>query len=95
MQKEILAFLAAHNLVRWIMANAQGEPERFSFKGTVDGFRQWSIALAQISGKKKGQRKGLLWRDFLSVVASDLVPSRPGRREPRAVKKKDPNIPSC
>jgi hypothetical protein len=87
-RKEILVFLTAHNLVRWIMANAQGDMERLSFKGTLDGFRQWSIALAQIRGKKKGKMKVLLWRDFLAVVAADEVPSRPGRREPRAVKKR-------
>lgn len=87
-QKEILAFLTAHNLVRWIMAHTSGDIERLSFKGTLDGFRQWSIALAQIGGKKNGKIRALLWRDFLSVVAADEVPLRPGRREPRAVKRK-------
>lgn len=87
-QKEILVFLTAHNLVRWIMANAPGDLERLSFKGTLDGFRQWSIALAQMPGKKRGKRRALLWSDFLAVVAADEVPLRPGRREPRAVKKK-------
>lgn len=87
-QKEILAFLSAHNLIRWIMVHAPGDLERLSFKGTLDGFRQWSIALAQIKGKKKETMRALLWRDFLAVVAADGVPSRPGRREPRAVKKR-------
>lgn len=87
-QKEILVFLTAHNLVRWIMANAPGELERLSFKGTLDGFRQWSLALAQLRGKSKTRMKVSLWRDFLAVVAADEVPLRPGRREPRAVKKR-------
>lgn len=88
-QKEILAFLTAHNLVRWIMVHAPGgDLERLSFKGTLDGFRQWSLALAQVRGQKKAKRKAQLWRDFLAVVAADAVPARPGRREPRAVKKR-------
>lgn len=86
-QKEVLAFLTAHNLVRWIMVQVPGDLERVSFKGTVDGFRQWSLALAQLRGKKPGRRTSL-WRDFLAVVAADAVPLRPGRREPRAVKKR-------
>lgn len=89
-QKEILAFLTAHNLVRWLMVNAAaaGELERLSFKGTLDGFRQWSIALALLRGKRKANRRARLWREFLAVLAADEVPWRPGRREPRAVKKK-------
>lgn len=41
-----------------------------------------------MSGQRKEKRRALLWRDFLAVVATDEVPFRPGRREPRAVKKK-------
>ena len=89
-QKEILVFLTAHNLLRWLMVNAavEGQLERLSFKGTLDAFRQWSIALAQLKGQRKTNRRASLWRQFLAVVAADEVPWRPGRREPRAVKKK-------
>jgi hypothetical protein len=92
-QKELLVFCIAHNLLRWVMAHAahSGEVplERLSFKGSLDSFRQWSQALAQI-GKTKHQTKkrAQMWANFLQTLASDLVPDRPGRREPRAVKKR-------
>jgi len=51
LQKELLVFLTAHNLVRWLMAEAasqeQAPLERISFKGTLDALRQWSQAMAQ------------------------------------------------
>src|SRR5208283_2743293 len=47
--KELLVFLIAHNLLRWIMAQAaqagQVDLQRISFKGTLDAFRQFSEAL--------------------------------------------------
>ena len=50
-EKELLAYLIAHNLVRCIMAAAAGRYEvaleRVSFKGTVDAVRQYSAAIAQ------------------------------------------------
>jgi hypothetical protein len=59
------------------------ELERVSFKGTVDGLRQFTQTMTQAPSPK---RRRELWRDLLSHLARDLVPSRPGRREPRAVK---------
>ena len=92
-QKELLVFLTAHNFVRWMMAQAaqsqQRELERISFKGTLDSFREWSQAIAQV-GRAPAQRRKrtALWEEYLKGLAADLVPERPGRQEPRAVKKK-------
>ena len=61
--------------------------DRMSFKGTVDASRQYSIAIAQARSKKK-QRE--LIGELLRVIACDQMPDRPGRREPRAVKRKRP-----
>jgi hypothetical protein len=91
-EKELLVFLTAHNLLRWLMATVAQERnvdlERISFKGSLDGFRQWSQALAQLSRSrhKKAQREHL-WVRFIEILAADLVPFRPGRREHRAIKK--------
>lgn len=89
-KRELLVFLTAYNLVRWIMASAAAqenvEIERLSFKGTLDGFRAWSQAATQCQDKSKTPMK--LWKAFLRVVAADEVPLRPGRSEPRAVKKR-------
>lgn len=91
-QKELLVFLTAHNLLRWIMAQATTisavELPRISFKGSLDAFRQWSVALVQVRGPGKSHKQKRLWRQLLETLAADLVPYRPGRREPRAVKKK-------
>jgi hypothetical protein len=70
-------------------AAQQGEAhqERISFTGTLDAFRQWSVALALVRGPGKLSKQKRLWRELLHVLAADLVPERPGRQEPRAVKK--------
>jgi hypothetical protein len=60
-------------------------PERISFKGTVDAVDQYSVAISQTRSPKRQQQ---LVDDLLRVLAADLVPERPGRREPRAVKRR-------
>src|SRR5438093_335512 len=59
--------------------------DRISFKGTVDASRQYSIAIAQGRSKKRQQE---LVSELLKIIASDQVPDRPGRCEPRAVKRR-------
>jgi len=86
-RKELLAGLIAHNVVRCVMAASahahSAELERLSFKGAVDALRQYSAVLAQ--ARTKGLKRKL-WQDLLHSLAADLVPLRPGRTEPRAVK---------
>jgi Transposase DDE domain len=86
-EKEALAYLVAHNLIRCVMAEATAQYqvalERLSFKGTVDGLRQFTNAIAQARNQRMRQQ---LWEDLLWHIARDHVPWRPDRREPRAVK---------
>lgn len=88
-QKELLAYSIAHNLVRCVMAEAAARHEaaldRIGFKGTVDSLRQYSAAIAQARNEKKRRELG---EDLWHNLATDLVPWRPGREEPRAVKKR-------
>jgi len=88
-QKELLAYLVAHNLIRCVMAQAVArysvELERISFKGSLDALRQYSAAMAQARNPKLRRQ---LWEDLLRNLARDLVPLRPNRREPRAVKRR-------
>jgi hypothetical protein len=88
-QKEVLAYFIAHNLIRCVMSESAalyGAPlDRISFKGTVDALRQYSAAIAQARNRKMRRR---LWEDLLVNLARDLVPRRPDRREPRAVKRR-------
>ncbi|HNQ90934.1 MAG TPA: hypothetical protein PKM73_20150 [Verrucomicrobiota bacterium] len=60
-------------------------PDRLSFAGTLAACRCCGQALLQTRSESK--RRQLLAQLFLTI-ASDLVPHRPGRREPRAVKRR-------
>jgi Transposase DDE domain len=87
-RKELCMFLIAHNLLRCLIAQAatqaQIQPQRISFKGTLDGLRQCSIAMAQ--AKTKTIRRAV-WEQFISALGDNPVPERAGRIEPRAVKR--------
>ena len=87
--REIFALLIAHNLTRCIMAEAAGQHqvplERISFTGTLDAFRHFSAALARCRLRPQRRR---IWAELLRTLAADLVPLRPHRREPRAVKRR-------
>jgi hypothetical protein len=87
--KELEMFFIAYNLIRALMVEAgvihDVPMERLSFKGTVDAARQFSIAIGQARSRK--QQKQLI-AQLLEIIARDQVPDRPGRREPRAVKRR-------
>jgi DDE family transposase len=93
-QKEIHLRLIAHNLIRCTMAQAarehQAPLERISFKGSLDALRHFSQAIAGARSKMKRRK---LWAQLLETLSTDLVPHRPGRREPRAVKRKKNKYP--
>jgi hypothetical protein len=88
-EKELLAGLIAHNLLRCVMAEAAQTHAvplaRISFKGALDALRQFNHALGQA---RSGRQRKKLWGALLLTLARDLVPERPGRREPRAVKRR-------
>jgi hypothetical protein len=92
--KELEMFFIAYNLIRCLMVQASREHavdlQRLSFKGTVDGVRQFSVALAQARSRKKQTQ---LMEALLQTIAADEVPERPGRREPRAVKRRPKPFP--
>ncbi len=93
-QKEVLLRLIAHNLIRCTAAQAAVEHavalDRFSFKGSVDALRHFASAMAQARSHNKRQQ---LWAQLLHTLATDLVPERPNRREPRAIKRKKHKYP--
>ncbi len=93
-QQELYLRLIAHNLIRCTMAQAATEHDRaldrLSFKGSLDALRHLAHTLAQAKTKKKRQQ---LWSELLHTLATDLVPERPQRREPRAVKRKKNRYP--
>ncbi len=93
-QRELYPRLIAHNLIRCLAAQAATTHdvvlERISFKGSLDALRQFSHARARARSKKKYRQ---LWAELLATLAADRVPARPGRREPRAVKRKKNKYP--
>jgi Transposase DDE domain len=94
-QKEVFTRLIAHNLIRCTMAQAAVEHDvpldQISFKGSLDAVRQFSQAAAQARSKHKRQE---LWAELLKVLASDLLPDRPGRRRTARRQKEEKQIPA-
>ncbi|MBI5241024.1 MAG: IS4 family transposase [Elusimicrobia bacterium] len=92
-RRELHMHLTAYNLIRTLMfqaALAHGQdPGRISFKGTCDALRQWAPHLAATAAKPALYRH--LFRTLLEILAGDLVPLRPDRSEPRAVKRRKKN----
>jgi hypothetical protein len=88
-RKEMFAFLIAHNLTRCVMAEAassyEADLDRMSFKGTLDALRQYSAAISAARNQKIRKQ---LWQDLLLNLVRDRIPFRPGRTEPRAVKRR-------
>jgi hypothetical protein len=89
LEREIRMHFLVHNLVRRLMLEAARRHrvplERVSFAGSLAAARRYGEALLQTRSQR--QRQELINRMF-AVLASDLVPDRPGRREPRAVKRR-------
>jgi Transposase DDE domain len=88
-QKELEMYLTGYNFIRCLIAEAAAlydQPvEQISFKGSVDALRQYSPLIAQARARKTRHR---LIGKLLQTLALDLVPERPQRREPRAIKRR-------
>ena len=92
-RKEITMHFIAYNCVRWLMleaGNAVNVPtRRISFKGSVQALRQWEPHLNQARMNRSEQRR--LIRLLYQSIADYIVPERPGRSEPRAIKRRPKN----
>lgn len=89
LDREIPMHFLVHNLVRRLMLEAARRHrvplERVSFAGSLAAARRYGEALLQ--ARPKGKRQNLM-QELFAVLAADRVPDRPGRREPRAVKRR-------
>lgn len=89
LQREIRMHFLVHNLVRRLMLEAARRHcvplQRVSFAGTLAAARRYGEALLQTPSQR--QRHQLL-QEMFAVLAADLVRDRPGRREPRAIKRR-------
>ena len=89
LEREIRMHFLVHNLVRRLMLEAARRHhvplEQVSFAGSLARARRYGEALLQASSQRKRQA---LFNELFAALAADLVPDRPGRREPRAVKRR-------
>jgi len=89
-EKEVWMHAIAYNLVRALMVEAASthgvEIDRLSFKGTVDTLRQWAPLFDPTRAATRTAR-----RELLRIIATDRVPLRPNRSEPRARKRRPKN----
>jgi len=85
-RKSLLLFQIAHNLIRSLMMEAAEthgvDVERISFKGALEAAWEW----ARARNAAEDEDLDFMHRRFLSFLARSLVPLRPDRHEPRAVK---------
>jgi hypothetical protein len=90
-EKEVGLQAIAYNLVRALMLEAAWrhdvELAHLSFKGTVDTLRQWTPLFAPSMFAFKRARE-----ELLRIIATDQVPQRPNRSEPRARKRRPKNF---
>jgi hypothetical protein len=86
-RKEIWAHLLAYNLIRKFIVRAAEKhelrPREISFKGALQTINVF-FAIWQSSATAKK----LLYDEMLDAIASHHIGNRPGRREPRAVKRR-------
>jgi hypothetical protein len=87
--REIRLHLLMHNLVRRVMLEAARRHRvplnRLSFAGALAACRRCGEALLQARSQRLRQE---LLDELFRGIAADLLPDRPGRREPRAVKRR-------
>lgn len=87
-RKEIYTHLLAYNLVRsiiWQAATSRGgSPGRLSVTGTI----QHLLSVRDITVWGHHHMSDFLYARLLDLVAGQTVPYRPGRVEPRAVKRR-------
>ena len=91
-KKELTMYLIEYNLIRSIMLEAAqthgGEALRISFKRTADGLRQWTPAIRAARGPARNR----LIEALLACIAKLIIPHRPDRAEPRAIKRRKKNF---
>ena len=89
LERELWMHFTMHNLVRRLMFEAARKANvslsRVSFAGALSAARRYGEALLQARTQRKRRQ---LIDELYRVLAEDLVPERPGRWEPRAVKKR-------
>lgn len=92
-QKELLMHFIVYNCIRLLMLKASKQkgisPRNISFKASVQTLRQWEPLLKP--DMKLSERNRLIDLLYDSISASEIH-QRPGRREPRCIKRRQKNF---
>lgn len=92
--KEVAARMVALNVVRLIMLEAaavhQVDPLRLSFVHALRAILCFAPTLAEAPPWKLPE----IYQALLAEIAAQVIPLRPGRQEPRAVRRETKNYPS-
>ncbi len=93
-RKEITMFMTAYNLVRTMMLEAAQvagiQASRISFTSAAALTEEWMRIVLM---RKPGISKNEFMRTFFEMLAENIVPMRPGRSEPRVVKRTEQRFP--
>jgi hypothetical protein len=92
-RKEILMHFIAYNCIRRLMCEAAKEVDLkvriVSFKGSVQALRSWEPHLNQ--AKISRAERSRLIRDLYEAMTNTPIKQRPGRSEPRCLKRRHKN----
>jgi hypothetical protein len=92
--KEITMHMIAYNSIRQLMVEAAGRSgvtqRRISFKGSLQAIRQWEPLLKHTKVKRLNRQQ--LLDHLYQLIGGLIVLERPGRREPRALKRRPKNF---
>lgn len=88
--KEILMYFIAYNAVRRLIVDAANAiecaPRRISFKASIQALRQWEPQLHRRAADDSERRR--LLGSLRAAIGARQVTVRPGRREPRCLKRR-------
>lgn len=91
--KELMMYMIAYNCIRCLMVEAAEEARqplrRISFKGSLQALRSWDPYLFGRLKTRRDRFRAI--SDLYHCMTDRLVPDRPMRSEPRAVKRRSKN----
>lgn len=90
-RKEIWTHALAYNLIRAVMAQAASQhellPRTISFKGTLQTLEAFQPVIA-FQGTRSSSSLPLIYKQLLEAIVNHRVADRPGRFEPRRIKRR-------
>lgn len=89
-KKEILMHLIAYNAIRLLIVDAaesvKQAPRRISFKASIQALRHWEPLFSRADLSDRERRS--LMESLRKVIAANILTQRPGRQEPRCIKRR-------